>query len=138
MYQYNRIIFFWGTCKRRESPSNLLGQGPKVAILSRELAGLEGTALFINIDSLIVSNIDSDLTNSDPKDLIAARSPFAAATGRRANRDLSHSPSVRAPVLVLARPGKIGRSNRQAVLSLRLPTAQVAEHWGDKNQVHEF
>ncbi len=56
-----------------EIPPDVPGKWPKVALWNRELDGLEGTALFIDLDSVIVGNIDGYFTYGDPQDVITAR-----------------------------------------------------------------
>ncbi len=56
-----------------EIPSDVPGKWPKVALWNRELAGLQGTALFIDLDSVIVANIDDYFTYGKPEDVITAR-----------------------------------------------------------------
>jgi hypothetical protein len=56
-----------------EIPPDVPGKWPKVALWSKELNGLEGVALFIDLDSVIVGNIDSYFEYSDPADVITAR-----------------------------------------------------------------
>lgn len=50
-----------------------LGKWPKVAIWNKDLGGLNGTGLFLDLDSVIVSNIDDYFTYGDPNDVITAR-----------------------------------------------------------------
>ncbi len=56
-----------------EIPKDVPGKWPKVALWSPELSGLSGTALFIDLDSVIVANIDEYFTYGDPQDVITAR-----------------------------------------------------------------
>ena len=56
-----------------EIPPDVPGKWPKVALWSKELAGLQGIALFIDLDSVIVANIDSYFEYGDPNDVITAR-----------------------------------------------------------------
>jgi hypothetical protein len=65
-----------------EIPPDVPGKWPKVALWSRELEGLEGLALFIDLDSVIVGNIDDYFTYGNPEDVITARNwvrPFSKA-----------------------------------------------------------
>ena len=56
-----------------EIPPDVPGKWPKVALWTENLAGLEGNALFIDLDSVIVSNIDGYFEYGDPNDVITAR-----------------------------------------------------------------
>jgi hypothetical protein len=56
-----------------EIPTDVPGKWPKVALWSKELFGLEGIALFIDLDSVIVDNIDCYFEFGDPGDVITAR-----------------------------------------------------------------
>ncbi|MFT4176365.1 MAG: hypothetical protein QM627_06880 [Luteolibacter sp.] len=56
-----------------EIPPDVPGKWPKVALWSRELYGLEGIALFIDLDSVIVGTLDDYFTFGDPNDVITAR-----------------------------------------------------------------
>ncbi|MEN9974479.1 MAG: hypothetical protein RLZZ282_485 [Verrucomicrobiota bacterium] len=56
-----------------EIPPDVPGKWPKVALWSRDLAGLQGQALFIDLDSVIVGNIDDYFTYGHPDDVITAR-----------------------------------------------------------------
>jgi len=56
-----------------EIPSDVPGKWPKVALWSRDLCGLKGIALFIDLDSVIVGNIDCYFQYGDPNDVITAR-----------------------------------------------------------------
>ncbi|NJM36393.1 MAG: glycosyl transferase [Akkermansiaceae bacterium] len=56
-----------------EIPADVPGKWPKVALWSKNLYGLEGVALFIDLDSVIVGNIDSYFEHGDPSDVITAR-----------------------------------------------------------------
>jgi len=56
-----------------EIPPDVPGKWPKVALWTKNLAGLEGIALFIDLDSVIVANIDSYFDYGDPNDVITAR-----------------------------------------------------------------
>lgn len=65
-----------------EIPSDVPGKWPKVALWSKELEGLEGTALFIDLDSVIVGNIDGYFAYQNPEDVITACNwvrPFSKA-----------------------------------------------------------
>lgn len=56
-----------------EIPPDVPGKWPKVALWSKDLCGLEGVALFIDLDSVIVDNIDCYFQYGDPGDVITAR-----------------------------------------------------------------
>jgi hypothetical protein len=56
-----------------EIPPDVPGKWPKVALWSKDLYGMEGVALFIDLDSVIVGNIDSYFEYGDPNDVITAR-----------------------------------------------------------------
>jgi len=56
-----------------EIPPDVPGKWPKVALWSEDLHGMKGIALFIDLDSVIVSNIDSYFDHGDPNDVITAR-----------------------------------------------------------------
>ncbi|GAA5130492.1 glycosyl transferase [Luteolibacter yonseiensis] len=65
-----------------EIPPDVPGKWPKVALWSKDLDGLEGLALFIDLDSVIVSNIDGYFSHGNPEDVITARNwvrPFSKA-----------------------------------------------------------
>ena len=56
-----------------EIPPDVPGKWPKVALWSENLHDLEGIALFIDLDSVIVGNIDCYFEHGDPHDVITAR-----------------------------------------------------------------
>lgn len=56
-----------------EVPPDVPGKWPKIALWGRELCGLSGTALFIDLDSVIVANIDDYFTYGDPDQVYVAR-----------------------------------------------------------------
>jgi len=56
-----------------EIPPDVPGKWPKVALWNRDLFGLKGTALFVDLDSVIVDNIDDYFTFGEPNDVITAR-----------------------------------------------------------------
>lgn len=56
-----------------EIPPDVPGKWPKIALWGRELFGLEGVALFVDLDSIIVGNIDAYFEYGDPSDVITAR-----------------------------------------------------------------
>ncbi len=56
-----------------EIPPDVPGKWPKIALWGKELGGLTGTALFIDLDSVIASNIDDYFTYGDPSDVYVAR-----------------------------------------------------------------
>ena len=56
-----------------EIPSDVPGKWPKIALWGRELFGLTGNALFIDLDSVIVSNIDGYFSHGDPDKVYTAR-----------------------------------------------------------------
>jgi hypothetical protein len=56
-----------------EIPKDVPGKWPKVALWNKELYGLKGLALFLDLDSVIVGNIDDYFTYGDPNDVITTR-----------------------------------------------------------------
>lgn len=56
-----------------EIPPDVPGKWPKVALWSRDLHGMQGVALFIDLDSVIVGNIDAYFEYGSPDDVITAR-----------------------------------------------------------------
>lgn len=56
-----------------EIPADVPGKWPKVALWTKDLAGMTGVALFIDLDSVIVANIDAYFEYGDPHDVITAR-----------------------------------------------------------------
>lgn len=56
-----------------EIPPDVPGKWPKVALWTKNLANLDGIALFIDLDSVIVANIDSYFEYGDSNDVITAR-----------------------------------------------------------------
>jgi hypothetical protein len=56
-----------------EIPPDVPGKWPKIALWGSELGGLTGTALFVDLDSVIVGNIDGYFTHGDESDVIVAR-----------------------------------------------------------------
>lgn len=56
-----------------EIPADVPGKWPKIALWREDLAGLAGTALFIDLDSVIVSNIDDYFEYGDPEKVYVAR-----------------------------------------------------------------
>ena len=56
-----------------EIPADVPGKWPKIALWGRELNGLQGVALFIDLDSVIVDNIDCYFDYGSPSDVITAR-----------------------------------------------------------------
>ncbi len=56
-----------------EIPPDVPGKWPKVALWTKDLHGLQGVALFIDLDSVIVDNIDCYFEYGDPSDVITAR-----------------------------------------------------------------
>lgn len=56
-----------------EIPRDVPGKWPKIALWGKELFGLEGIALFVDLDSVIVANIDSYFDYGNPSDVITAR-----------------------------------------------------------------
>jgi len=54
-------------------PARTRGQWRKVTLWKEELYGLSGPALFIDLDSVIVDNLDPYFTYGDPDDVILAR-----------------------------------------------------------------
>lgn len=63
-----------------EPPRNSPGQWRKVVLWGRELGGLQGPALFIDLDSVIVDSLDGYFEFGEPEDVILARNwakPFS-------------------------------------------------------------
>ena len=63
-----------------EHPERTIGKWPKVALWGRELGGLKGPVLFIDLDSIILNNIDDYFNYGSPQDVILARNwakPFS-------------------------------------------------------------
>jgi hypothetical protein len=56
-----------------EIPPDVPGKWPKVALWSRDLHGMQGVALFIDLDSVIVGNIDCYFQHGSPEDVFTAR-----------------------------------------------------------------
>ena len=56
-----------------EIPKDVPGKWPKQVLWSENLANLEGTALFLDLDIVITRNIDDFFTYGDPDDVILAR-----------------------------------------------------------------
>ena len=56
-----------------EIPTDVPGKWPKVALWTKDLAGMTGVALFIDLDSVIVGNIDSYFEYGNSEDVITAR-----------------------------------------------------------------
>ena len=56
-----------------EIPPDVPGKWPKIALWGKELFGLEGVALFIDLDSVIVDNIDCYFEYGHEDDVITAR-----------------------------------------------------------------
>lgn len=56
-----------------EIPPDVPGKWPKVALWARDLFGLQGVALFIDLDSVIVGDITCYFEYGDPSDVITAR-----------------------------------------------------------------
>lgn len=56
-----------------EVPPGAPGKWPKQALWSRDLFGLKGVALFLDLDSVIVDSIDCYFEYGDEKDVITAR-----------------------------------------------------------------
>lgn len=54
-------------------PTGVPGKWPKVALWNKDLFGLEGTALFVDLDSVIVDNIDPFFEYGEPDDVILSR-----------------------------------------------------------------
>lgn len=54
-------------------PPEVPGKWRKSALWGRELFGLKGAALFLDLDSVIVGNIDGYFTHGDPEDVVVAR-----------------------------------------------------------------
>ena len=57
----------------RDARGRLLGKWKKVGIWNRDLFGLQGLGLFVDLDSVIVGNIDEYFTYGNPQDVITAR-----------------------------------------------------------------
>jgi hypothetical protein len=56
-----------------EIPPDVPGKWPKVALWTKDLAGMTGVALFIDLDSVIVRNIDCYFDYGSPDEVITAR-----------------------------------------------------------------
>lgn len=56
-----------------EIPPDVPGKWPKTALWGSELFGLSGPALFIDLDTVIVDNIDCYFSYGEPEDVITAR-----------------------------------------------------------------
>ena len=56
-----------------EIPPDVPGKWPKVALWSKNLYDLQGVALFIDLDSVIVDNIDCYFEYGNPSEVITAR-----------------------------------------------------------------
>lgn len=56
-----------------EIPPDIPGKWRKQALWGRDLFGIKGAVLFIDLDSIIVGNIDDYFTLGNPADVIAAR-----------------------------------------------------------------
>lgn len=56
-----------------EIPPDVPGKWPKVGLWSKDLFGLQGVALFIDLDSVIVDSIDCYFEYGDSSDVITAR-----------------------------------------------------------------
>ena len=56
-----------------EIPEDVPGKWPKQALWSKDLFGLSGTALFIDLDSVIVGDLDPFFEYGDPKAVYTAR-----------------------------------------------------------------
>lgn len=56
-----------------EHPQNVPGKWKKTALWGKDLDGLSGPALFIDLDSVIVGNIDALFEYGDENDVIVAR-----------------------------------------------------------------
>jgi len=56
-----------------EIPKDVPGKWPKVALWNRDLSDLKGTALFVDLDSVIVDNIDGYFKFGEPNAVITAR-----------------------------------------------------------------
>jgi hypothetical protein len=54
-------------------PTNVPGKWPKTALWNKDLFGLQGLALFVDLDVVITGNIDCFFTYGDPDDVIQAR-----------------------------------------------------------------
>jgi hypothetical protein len=56
-----------------EIPPDVPGKWPKVALWNRELFGIEGVVLFVDLDSVIVGNLDGYFTHGPPAGVVTAR-----------------------------------------------------------------
>lgn len=74
-----------------EIPPDVPGKWPKVALWSRDLFGLKGIALFIDLDSVIVGNIDCYFEHGEPGDVITARN-WLNRVGRSAQTSVFRFP----------------------------------------------
>lgn len=57
-------------CKR---PTNAPGKWPKAALWNKDLFGLEGVALFVDLDVVITGNLDDFFSFGSPDDVVLAR-----------------------------------------------------------------
>jgi len=63
-----------------EHPQHTIGKWPKVALWGKELGGLTGPVLFVDLDSVILSNMDGYFSYGSLDDVILARNwakPFS-------------------------------------------------------------
>jgi len=56
-----------------EIPSDVVGKWPKQALWGRELFGLQGLALYVDLDSVLVDSIDPYFTYGDPSQVYVAQ-----------------------------------------------------------------
>ncbi len=56
-----------------ERPTNVPGKWPKAALWGKELFGLEGVALFVDLDVVITGNLDDFFSFGSPDDVVLAR-----------------------------------------------------------------
>jgi hypothetical protein len=54
-------------------PTNAPGKWPKIALWNRELFGLSGPALFLDLDVVVTGSLDPFFDYGDPQDVILAR-----------------------------------------------------------------
>lgn len=74
-----------------EIPEDVPGKWPKIALWGKELCGLEGTALFIDLDSVIVDNIDCYFEHGDAGKVYTARN-WVRLFGRHAQTSVFRFP----------------------------------------------
>ncbi len=74
-----------------EIPPDVPGKWPKIALWGRDLGGLSGTALFVDLDSVIVGNIDDYFNHGDPDKVYVARN-WVRLTGKHGQTSVFRFP----------------------------------------------